>query len=256
LKKSLFDVSGKVALVSGASSGLGLHFAKTLAEHGAKVVLAARRLRQLQQVVDALEASGAQALAVEMDVTDGKSVKAAFDRAEDRFGVVDIVSNNAGVAASKLAVDIDEASWDYVLDTNLRGSWLVAIEAGRRMIAAGKAGSIVNTASILGLRVSVSQSSYATSKAGLIHLTRSLALEWSRKKIRVNALCPGYFITELNEAYFASDAGRAYIETTPLRRTGRMEELTAPFLLLASDAGSFISGVALPVDGAHSLGSM
>ncbi len=256
MKESLFDVSSRVALVTGASSGLGRHFAKVLAAHGARVVVAARRLERLQVLVEELCVAGAEAHAVALDVRDSDSIRAAFAAAEEKFGIVDLLSNNAGVADSKLALDLGEASWDYVLDTNLKGNWLVAVEAGRRMIAAGKPGSIVNTASILGLRVAISQSSYATSKAGLIHLTRSLALEWSRKNIRVNALCPGYFVTELNRDYLESEAGRRYIDTTPLRRTGKLEELTAPFLLLASDAGSFINGVALPVDGAHSLGTM
>ncbi len=162
----------------------------------------------------------------------------------------------AGVTVSKLAVDIDESNWDFVLDTNLKGAWLVALEAGKRMIAAGQPGSIVNTASLLGLRVAISQSAYATSKAAVIQLTKSLALEWCRKGIRVNALCPGYFVTEMNREYFASEKGQAYIAGMPARRTGNLDELTGPFMLLASDAGSFINGVALPVDGGHSIGNM
>ena len=146
--------------------------------------------------------------------------------------------------------------WAEPLDTNLKGVWLVAMEAGKRLIAAKKPGSIVNTASILGLRVAISQSSYATSKAAVIQLTKSLALEWCRKDIRVNALCPGYFITGINADYFSGDHGKAYIANMPARRTGNLAELTAPFLLLASDAGSFINGVALPVDGAHSIGNV
>lgn len=251
-----FDVSGKVALVTGASSGFGAHFAQLLAAGGASVVLAARRLDRLQSQVDAIQRNGGQAHAVTLDVTDRQSISAAFDAAEATFGVVDILSNNAGVADAKLAVDIDESSWDFVLDTNLKGAWLVAREAGSRMIATGQPGSIVNTASILGLRVAISHTSYAASKAALIQLTKSLALEWSRKQIRVNALCPGYFITELNQDFFASDKGRAYIAGTPAQRTGKLDELSAPFMLLASDAGSFVNGVALPVDGAHSIGNM
>jgi len=255
MSESPFDVTGKVALVTGASSGA--HFAKLLAQHGAKVVVAARRTDRLESLVSQIRADGGQAYAVALDVTDSDSVKAAFDGAEQAFGVVEILSNNAGVADAKMAVDIDEKSWDFVLDTNLKGMWLAASEAGRRMIAAGKPGSIVNTASILGLRVAISQASYATSKAAVVQLSKSLALEWTRKNIRVNALCPGYFITELNQDYFASDHGKAYIASTPARRTGVLDELSAPFmLLLASDAGSFVNGVALPVDGAHSIGNM
>jgi len=254
--KMMFDVTGKIALVTGASSGFGVHFAKLLAAHGAKVIVAARRLERLETLVGEIKQNGGEAMAVALDVTNADSVKAAFDSAEAAFGVVDILSNNAGVADSKMAVDIDEQSWDFVLDTNLKGAWMVAVEAGRRMISAGQPGSIVNTASILGLRVAISQSNYATSKAAVIQLTKSLALEWCRKSIRVNALCPGYFITDLNEAYFSSDQGKAYIASTPARRTGKLDELSAPFMLLASDAGSFVNGVALPVDGAHSIGNM
>ncbi len=256
MSNPIFDVSGKVAMVTGASSGIGAHFAKTLADHGAKVVVAARRLDRLETLVNDIQAAGGEARAVALDVTDADSIKVAFDSAESAFGVVDILSNNAGVADPKMALDIDEPSWDFVLDTNLKGVWMVAIEAGRRMIVAGKPGSIVNTASILGLRVAVSQSSYATSKAAVIQLSKSLALEWTRKNIRVNALCPGYFITEINQEYFESEHGKAYITRTPARRTGELIELTAPFMLLASDAGSFVNGIALPVDGAHSIGNM
>ena len=256
MNESLFDLNGKVALITGASSGFGSHFARVLAAHGAKVVIAARRIERLKSLAKEIEDNGGCACAVPLDVTDKQSVTAAFDAAEAAFGVVDIVSNNAGVADSRLAVDIDEDSWDFVLDTNLKGVWLVAMEAGKRLIASKKPGSIVNTASILGLRVAISQSSYATSKAAVIQLTKSLALEWCRKDIRVNALCPGYFVTEINADYFSSDHGKAYIANTPARRTGNLAELTAPFLLLASDAGSFINGVALPVDGAHSIGNV
>jgi len=256
MNNAIFDVSGRVAMVTGASSGFGAHFAKLLAAHGAKVVVAARRTDRLESLVGDIEASGGEAIAVALDVTNADSIKAAFDQAESKFGVVTILSNNAGVADSKMAVDIDEPSWDFVLNTNMKGVWMVATEAGKRMIAAGMPGSIVNTASILGLRVAISQSSYATSKAAVIQLTKSLALEWTRKNIRVNALCPGYFITEINQDYFAGEHGKKYIASTPARRTGELEELTAPFLMLASDAGSFVNGIALPVDGAHSIGNM
>jgi len=256
MENPIFDVSGKTAFITGASSGIGAHFAKILSSHGAKVVVAARRINRLDALVSEINRTGGDAFAVSLDVTKSESIKQAFDAAEKKFGVVNILSNNAGVADSKLAVDIEESSWDFVLDTNLKGAWMVAQEAGVRMIAAGKPGSIVNTASILGLRVAISQSSYATSKAGVIQLTKSLALEWSRKNIRVNALCPGYFITEINKEYFSSDKGKAYISSTPARRTGELNELSAPFMLLASDAGSFVNGVALPVDGAHSIGNM
>ena len=248
-----FDCSGRTALVSGASSGLGSHFAKLLAEHGARVVVAARRVDRLEALAREIELNGGEALAVAMDVCDAASVRAAFDRAEEAFGTVEIVSNNAGVVDQGLAVDIDEERWDFVLDTNLKGAWLVARESGRRMIDARVGGSIVNTASVLGLRVARGLTTYATSKAALIQLTRTLALEWCRKGIRVNALCPGYFLTEINSWYLESSDGRKYISETPAQRVGEMREIEAPFMLLASEAGSFINGVALPVDGGHML---
>ena len=252
----IFRLHKKTALVTGASSGFGQHFSKILAAHGANVVVTARRLDRLESLVEEITAGGGNALAVEMDVTNQDSVKAAFDKAEAKFGAVSVVSNNAGVADVKMAMDVDEESWDFVLDTNLKGVWRVATEAARRMVAAEVSGSIVNTASVLGMRVSLGQSSYATSKAAVIQLTKALALEWGRKQIRVNALCPGYFITEINEDYLTSPKGEAYIRSTPAQRTGQMDEITAPFLLLASDAGSFVNGVALPVDGAHSISGL
>jgi NAD(P)-dependent dehydrogenase (short-subunit alcohol dehydrogenase family) len=252
----IFDVSGKVALVTGASSGFGDFFARKLASYGASVVVAARRKARLEQLAQDIQANGGKAVAVALDVTDATSVRDAFAEAEAAYGTVNIVSNNAGVVDAKLAVEIDESSWDFVLDTNLKGAWLVASEAGRRMIAANVPGSIVNTASILGLRVALTTSSYSASKAGLISLTQSLALEWSRAKIRVNALCPGYFETELNATYLKSERGREYLAQSPAGRSGNMQELEAAFMLLASDAGSFVNGIALPVDGGHSVGNM
>jgi len=253
---SCFDVSGRVALVTGASSGFGAHFAKLLASYGARVVVAARRVDRLEMLVDEIKSEGGEALAVPLDVTKADSVTAAFDAAEEAYGVVDILSNNAGVAVTRKAVDFDEDSWDFVMDTNLKGAWLVAREAGIRMIAADRKGSIVNTASILGLRVSITTSCYSASKAGVISLTQSLALEWSRKGIRVNALCPGYFVTELNADFFKTERGLEYLRSTPAGRSGNMDEISAPFMLLASDAGAFVNGVALPVDGAHAIAAL
>ena len=256
MSKSEFDVSGRTAMVTGASSGFGQHFSKLLAQHGARVVVAARRKDRLEKLVSEIEQAGGTAHAIVMDVTSEQSVRAGFEEAQNTFGVVDIVSNNAGVADTKPAVHIEEDSWDFVLDTNLKGAWLVAREAGTRMIQAGSPGSIVNTASILGLRVAFSASAYSASKAGLISLTKSLALEWSRKKIRVNALCPGYFSTEINSGFLDSDAGQAYLHNTPAQRPGEMDEISAPFMLLASNAGRFVTGVALPVDGGHCLATL
>mgnify|MGYP001813128391 FL=1 len=253
---SCFDVSGKTALVTGASSGFGVHFARLLANHGARVVVGARRTDRLDSLVAEIAEAGGEAKAVTMDVTDADSIAAAFDVAEAAFGVVEVVSNNAGVAVTRWAVDIAEEDWDLVVDTNLKGVWLVAREAGKRMIAASKPGSIVNTASILGMRVALTTSCYSASKAGVISLTQSLALEWSRYGIRVNALCPGYFVTEINSDFFSTEKGQEYLRKTPAGRSGRFEDISAPFMLLASDAGAFINGTALPVDGAHHLASM
>ena len=243
-------------MVTGASSGLGSAFARWLAGYGARVVVAARRKERLDALVAEIRDAGGEAVASRLDVTDGNSVAAAFDLAEDAFGTVQILANNAGVADSKPALEVSESDWDFTIDTNLKGAWLVAREAGQRLVAAGLPGSIVNTASILGLRVAPTLSSYSASKAAVVSLTQSLALEWGRAGIRVNALCPGYFVTEMNEAFFETQQGQDYLRGTPAGRNGEIDELEAPFMLLASDAGSFVNGVALPVDGAHSVGNI
>ncbi|MDF1691978.1 MAG: SDR family NAD(P)-dependent oxidoreductase [Zhongshania sp.] len=250
------DLSGRVALVTGASSGLGAHFATVLAQAGATVVVGARRVDRLQTLVASIEAEGGKALAVAMDVNDKASVVAAFDQAEAAVGAVAIVVNNAGVADSARFVDSSEEQWDFVVDTNLRAVWRVSREASARMIKAGISGSIVNIASILGLQPGVSNSLYATAKAGVIQLTKSAALELWRNNVRVNALCPGYFETEINRDFFHSEKGQQYLGRIQPRRLGQMHELSMPLLLLASDAGSFLNGVALPVDGGHLVQSL
>lgn len=254
--EALHDLTGRVALVTGASSGFGKHFAGVLAAKGAKVVVGARRVERLDKLVAEISASGGEALAVPLDVNEGASVSAAFDVAEEAFGTVNIVINNAGVADPKKVLSVDEKSWDYVLDTNLKAVWRVATEGAKRMVKVGVPGTIVNIASIIALRVALEQSSYATAKAGVVQLTKSMALELARHNIRVNAICPGYFKTEMNKDFFDSEKGTAYIKQTPAQRLGGLHELTGPLLLLASDAGSFITGVALPVDGGHLLKSL
>ncbi len=253
---SAFSLTGKTALVSGASSGIGSHFARLLASEGANVVIMARRQSRLDALAKELAALGSKALAVTADVTDRESIRRAFDVAESAFGPVSVVSNNAGIVDSRMALDVDEANWDRIIDTNLKGAWTVATEAGRRLLEHKVSGSIVNTASILGLRPAIAQTTYATSKAGLIQLTRCLALEWVRKGIRVNALCPGFFVTDLNKSFLDSDRGKAYLEQTPSQRAGSIDELSAPFMLLATDAGSFITGETLVVDGGHQLSAL
>lgn len=255
--KNRFDLTGRVALVTGASSGLGEHFALVLAEAGAKVIVAARRIDRLEALVTRIKQAGGAAGAVAMDVTDPVSVTTAFDAAEKIFGTVDVLINNAGVAKSMTFAKTQEEDWDFVVDTNLKASWRVSRVFVDRLSKTGKPGSIVNIASILGLGVGYGESLYATSKAGLIQLTKHMALELMRNNVRVNALCPGYFETEINTDYFKSERGQAYLKSNiPSKKLGQVENLSGALLLLASDAGSFITGIALPVDGGHLLHSL
>jgi NAD(P)-dependent dehydrogenase (short-subunit alcohol dehydrogenase family) len=247
----LFGLGGRHALVTGASSGLGRHFAGVLAAAGARVSVAARREQALAETVQSIRAAGAEAHSVRMDVTDAGSVEQGFAAAEAAFGPVGILINNAGVTATRAALDIEESDWSGVIDTNLKGSWVVARHAARRMVHHGSGGSIVNIASILGLRVAGGVAPYAISKAGVLQMTKALALEWARHAIRVNAIAPGYIETDLNGAFFASDAGKALIRRIPQRRLGEARELDGALLLLASDAGSYMTGSVIAVDGGH-----
>jgi NAD(P)-dependent dehydrogenase (short-subunit alcohol dehydrogenase family) len=247
----VFEINGKHILVTGASSGFGRHFARFLAENGGRVTLAARRPEALASAVDEISASGDKAQSVVLDVTVADSIDRALKEAEDHFGPIHAVVNNAGVTATKPALDQDERAWDSVVDTNLKGVWLVAQAAARRMVDHKVKGSIVNIASILGLRVAGAVAPYAISKAGVIQMTKALALEWARYGIRVNALAPGYFATELNDDFFESEIGKALIKRIPQRRLGQLSELDGPLLLLLSDAGSFMTGSVVAVDGGH-----
>lgn len=253
---SRFDLSGKIALVTGASGGLGSHFAHTLAASGAATVLAARHMDRLDRLRDEIQSAGGTAVAVELDVTDTTSVKTAFDYAEAQAGNMDILVNNSGVAVGQAAVDIGEADWDRVMDTNLKGAWLMAQAFTRRAIARESGGSIINIASVLARGVAKGVAPYAASKAGLEHLTRTLALEWARYGIRVNAIAPGYFETEMNEGFLRSEPGRATLKRIPQRRAGSVEELDGALLLLASDASSYMTGSTLVVDGGHLCASL
>ena len=250
------DLSGRTALVTGASSGLGRHFATVLAGVGARVALAARRWDSLEGVVAEIAASGGQAVAVPMDVTDPTSVRDGVQEAAGAFGGLDILVNNAGTTVSKAALDHTEADWDGVIDTNLKGAFLVAQEAARVMKDGGRGGCIVNIASILGLRVAGHLAAYAASKGGLVQLTQALALEWARFGIRVNALAPGYMETDLNRDFLATDAGQALIRRVPQRRLGRLSDLDGPLLLLCSDAAAYMTGAIVPVDGGHLVNTL
>jgi len=252
MNRDRLSLSGKTALVTGASSGLGWHFAKVLADAGASVVVAARRKERLDALVSDIEAAGGRALAVAMDVTDNESVIQGFDRAEATFGVVDVVVNNAGIGDPRKFLDMSESAWDTMMDINLKSAWRIGQEASQRLVKAGKSGSIINISSILGLRVGSQLSHYAVAKAGVVQLTKAMALELARYSIRVNGIAPGYFCTEMNEDFFATSQGQNYIkQAVPMGRLGDVEELSGPLLLLASDAGSFMTGSVINVDGGH-----
>lgn len=246
------DLSDRVALVTGASSGLGRHFALTLARAGARVAVAARRSERLEALAAEIAAFDGRALPLRMDVTDAQSVSEAFAHAETELGTPGIVVNNAGIVADEPALEQSEEDWDRVVDTDLKGAWLVAREAARRLVAAGQGGSIVNTASILGLVGRPRVAAYAAAKAGLVSLTRSLAGEWARHEIRVNALCPGFVVTDLNRDFLESELGEALRKRIPQRRFGQPADLDGPLLLLASDASRWMTGSTLVVDGGHS----
>ena len=253
-----FRLDGRVVLVTGASSGLGQHFARLLASVGARIAVAARRADKLQDVVDDIAAAGGEARAFTLDVTDAASVRACLDAvgAVGAWGVPDVVINNAGVTVTRPLLEQTEEDFDQVLDTNLKGCWLVATEAARRMVAAGKGGAIVNVASILGERVAGGVAPYAISKAGVVQATKAVALELARHRIRVNALLPGYVVTDLNRDFLTSEAGDKLRSRIPSRRFGALTDLDGPLLLLASDAGAAMSGATVAVDGAHLVSSL
>jgi 3-oxoacyl-[acyl-carrier protein] reductase len=251
----LFDLSGEVALVTGASSGLGRRFALVLAAHGARVVVGARRRDRLEALGRDIAAAGGTSRTVELDVSDRSRILAAFDAAEEAFGTVTLLVNNAGISGSlKRGVELGEDEWRAVMSINLDAVWFTAQEAARRMIAVEKPGSIINIASVLGFRVGLNLAPYAVAKAGVIQMTRALALELARHGIRVNAIAPGYVQSEMTSDFFSTPAGEALRMQIPQRRFGDPSDLDGTLLLLASPrASGFMTGSTVVVDGGHML---
>lgn len=245
-------IRSKHVLVTGASSGLGAHFARVFARCGANVTVAARRVDKLEHFARELLSLGAESVTpVAMDVKNAESVQQAFHAITSSGVSLDIVINNAGVSGDGLALTQSVDEFDEVIATNLRGVWLVATQVARLWKESARGGSIVNIASIQGERVAPGLSAYSTSKAGVVHLTRSLALEWARYGIRVNALEPGYIHTEINDELWQQDYGKEMIRRIPMRRLGQPEDLDGALLLLASSASSWMTGSVLAIDGGH-----
>jgi len=235
--------------VTGASSGLGKQFAMALADNGAAVALVARRADRIAELQKTIEAEGGRAMAIEADVNDRAAMTRAYDAAEKAFGTVTILVNNAGIAHSGRAVDMPPEEWRKILATNLDAVFFWAQEAARRMLAAKKQGAIINIASVLGLAVAKGAVAYVTAKAGVVQVTKALAVELAFKGVRVNAIAPGWFVTEINDSYLASEAGTAIKREIPMGRFGNEGDLDGALLLLASDAGNYITGATIVVDG-------
>lgn len=244
-------LKGKQVLVTGASSGIGAHLAQFAASQGADVLLAARRIEKLRAVAEAIESHGGRATSHALDITDADAVEKLMATSE-----IDVLVNNAGIGQMSTAHGMEEDEFDQLMSTNLKGAWSLSRAAAKSWIARETNGAIVNISSILGARVASQVSIYATSKAAMNQMTKAQALEWARYGIRVNALAPGYVTTELNADFFASEPGKKLINRIPMRRLGQYHELEGPFLMLASDAGSFMTGAVIPVDGGHLVSSL
>ncbi len=248
--QQLFDLTGQVALVTGASSGLGRRFAQVLAAQGAKVVAAARRSDRLQD----LAATSPNIVPLAMDVTDTAAQAGALDAAERGFGPLTLLVNNAGIGGGGRIVDTPEAEWERVMRTNVDSIWHLSRAFAQRLIARERSGAIINIASLVAHRVGMSSASYAISKAAVLHMTRAQAFEWARHGIRVNAICPGYISSEMTDDYLASPAGQEMIRRVPQRRSGQPSDLDGTLLLLASSrASGFMTGAEINVDGGHAL---
>jgi NAD(P)-dependent dehydrogenase (short-subunit alcohol dehydrogenase family) len=250
------DLSGRVALVTGASSGLGAQFAKTLAKAGAAVVLASRRVDKLKDLCAEIEAEGGDAHAVQLDVTDIASIKAAVAHAETEMGSIDILVNNSGVSTTQRIQDVKEEDYDFVFNTNTKGAFFVAQEVGKRMLARAKGtapgtftgGRIVNIASMAGLKVLPQIGVYCMSKAAVIHMTKAMAVEWGKYGINVNAICPGYIDTEINHHHWQTEQGQKLVQMLPRKRIGKPEDLDALLVMLCSDQSHFINGAVIAAD--------
>lgn len=251
-----FDIAGEVALVTGASSGIGAHFAELLAAAGAKVAAAARRVDRLTELARRIEARGGVCLPVSCDVTDRNSIVAAIAAAEQRLGPPTILVNNAGVVVSKPLFEHTEEDWDYVVDTNLKGAWLAAREFAHRLVEQKRPGRIVNISSVLASRTIGRVPAYCAAKAGLTHLTQVLAMELARYGILVNALAPGYIETDFNRAFFQTEAGKALIGRIPMKRIGQSPDLDGALLFLASPASAYVTGAVISVDGGHGVAAI
>ena len=251
-----FGLGGQVALVTGASSGIGRHLADLLAAAGAKVALAARRVDRLAEAARDIEAAGGECLPIACDVTMSDSIAAAVNTAETELGPLTILVNNAGVVVSKPVLQHTEAEWDYVVDTNLKGAWLTAREFAEHLVVRQRPGRIVNIASVLGVRTIARVPSYCAAKAGLIHLTHVLAMELARHGILVNAIASGYVETDFNREFLRSEAGKKLEARIPLRRVGRPDDLDGAMLLVASPAGAYITGAVIAVDGGHGVAAI
>ena len=245
----IFDLKGCVALITGASSGLGERFAQVLAANGAAVALVARRADRLKELQDRIGKAGGRAIAIEADVLDRNAMTRAFEQAEKAFGTVTILVNNAGIAHATRAVDITPEEWRRILSVDLDSVFFWAQEAAKRMLVAGKKGAIINIASVAGLGVSKGIAAYATAKAGVVQLTKALGLELAFKGIRVNAIAPGWFMTDINREFLSSDAGAALKREIPMGRFGEQGDLDGALLLLASDAGAYMAGTTIVADG-------
>ena len=255
------DLSGRIALVTGASSGLGAQFARTLARAGAAVVLASRRVERLKELRAEIESEGGDAHVVTLDVTELGSIRSAVAHAETEVGSIDILVNNSGVSTTSRIQDVTEDDFDFIFDTNVRGAFFMAQEVGKRMLARAKGaapgnytgGRIINIASVGGLRVLPQIGAYCMSKAAVVHMTRAMALEWGRFGINVNAICPGYIDTEINHHHWETEQGQRLIQMMPRKRVGQPKDLDALLVMLASDQSHFINGAILSADDGFGL---